>query len=156
IHFYVSHGAALLESYAMEMESFFGTGSLTVPTESREGGEFIPDYFLGFPRGLKLNVRRTEGPSARTAVEERLGGIPDNFVINLDADRWIPLSVLFKDSRVERATEIHWSACRVKAPPTATLKSGYLYYTMKGDAQLYGGHGKVTPLTSRTSVRVLT
>lgn len=149
IHFYVSHGRPLAESAAMAMESYSGKGSLTIPLESRSGGESVPNYFLGFPAGLKLNVRRSTGPMARTTVEQQLGSVPDNFVINLDSDRWIPLSVLLKDSRVQRSTEIHWSACRSKAPESATLKHGYLYYSMSGDSKLYGGHGKVQTLRPR-------
>lgn len=153
IHFYCAHGRKLFERDSMPMESYFGGGILTMPMESAEGGKSIPNYFLGFPRNLNINVRRTTGIPGHSTVAERLGGIPDNFVINMDSNRCVPLSVLFKDSRVQRAKEIHWSACREKAPKGAQLKHGYLYLSSEGKAKLYGGYGKVTTLRSRKEVK---
>ncbi len=100
LYFYVAHGVGLSNSVGMAVEGFDG-GTPPAPYETFKGGDLVYNYLLTYPSNLTLNG------TARNAKYD--------WITVSHAGQSVPLSVLFKDSRILAASEIHWAACRSKA-----------------------------------------
>ena len=93
IHFYCAHGKTLDQDTSQIVEGI-RREDIQIPLESREGGDSVPDYLLGFPEGVTV-----------------VGNLADQ-VVNMSAEKWIPLSILLQGQKCQAADEIHWCACR--------------------------------------------
>jgi len=100
IHFYVAHGEDLLNNVGMAVEGFDG-GIPPEPFETFVAGAQVHDYILTYPSDLRLNGTRQNAQFDWITV--RFPG------------QAVPLSVLLRDTRCQRALDIHWAACRGRA-----------------------------------------
>jgi hypothetical protein len=113
IHFYVPHGSPLSNAVGMAVEGF-EDGVPPAPVETLRAGQLVHNYILTYPSDLTLNGTKKNAKFDWVSVTHQ--------------GQAVPLSVLFKDSRCEAATEIHWAACRSRADWLApnTHDAGYL------------------------------
>jgi hypothetical protein len=106
LYFYVPDGKALENELGRAIEGFTGSGRLPRPVETVKGGTPVWNYCLSWWDDLPINASETEAKYALVTVDER------------HRNRWIPLSILLRDTRCENA-EIHWAACRSVKPAAA-------------------------------------
>jgi hypothetical protein len=116
IHFYCGLGSTVKDTYANTVEGYTATGALPEPHESWGEGTRVENHFLGFPKGLNINLA---------------GRGKYNVITNKSKVRWVPLSILLKDPLCKMATDIHWCACRQRIAkelyPRFKLRGSYLY-----------------------------
>lgn len=100
LYFYVRHGEGLSNAVGMAVEGLEG-GTPPAAIEVFKGGDQVYNYILTYPSNLTLN-----GTSQNAKYD---------WITVARKGEAIPLSTLFKDSRCQTASEIHWAACRSQA-----------------------------------------
>jgi hypothetical protein len=112
LFFYCPHGTPLSNAVGMAVEGF-QADSPPAPHEVFNAGDLVPNYILTYPSDLTLNGTKQNAKYDWVTVSHK--------------GQAVPLSVLFKDSRCQRASEIHWAACRSLADWLApdTHSAGY-------------------------------
>lgn len=112
ILFYCPHGTPLSNAVGMAVEGFQADAPPS-PHEVFSAGDQIPNYILTYPSDLTLNGTQQNAKYDWVTVSHK--------------GQAVPLSVLLRDSRCQRASEIHWAACRSLADWLApnTHDAGY-------------------------------
>ena len=100
IHFYCPHGQPLSNSVGMAVEGF-QAGQPPQPYQTVSGGARLPNYILSYPGDLTLNGTKKNAKYDWISIRHR--------------GQAVHLSVLLRDLRCIRATDIHWAACRSRA-----------------------------------------